>query len=267
MCVSIRIDLDGITTAMEVISAVLLFLEIIFITFFCRSLIRSSFFKCFVFNGCFGMLSWAVSFQLLRGIGANSLPYLAVLMLLSGFSLHGYLLSSFLTSLNRFNAIVFPHNFERLITVDETIAAVKLLKPGEATFLDDGAMEVKAMELSRMANSILQDVRPKEKYFCGVAEEHRDPNLEEEMQPCGMCELSAETYAVSHNEDIRTHCRPSNPRHHPSFQCGFVADCGTKDAIHAAHVFIGKHSEKQIQLHLAFSFLEKAFDRVPHKII
>ncbi|RCN37334.1 hypothetical protein ANCCAN_16768 [Ancylostoma caninum] len=64
--------------------------------------------------GCFGMLSWAVSFQLLRGIGANSLPYLTVMMLLSGLSLHGYLLSSFLTSLNRFNAIAFPHNFEKV---------------------------------------------------------------------------------------------------------------------------------------------------------
>ncbi|KAL6724016.1 hypothetical protein Aduo_018954 [Ancylostoma duodenale] len=50
-------------------------------------------------------------------------------------------------------------------------------------------------------------------------------------------------------------------------QCGFVANCGTTDAIHAAGLMIEKHREKQKPLHLAFLDLEKAFDRVPHEVI
>ncbi|EYC04267.1 hypothetical protein Y032_0089g2316 [Ancylostoma ceylanicum] len=49
--------------------------------------------------------------------------------------------------------------------------------------------------------------------------------------------------------------------------CGFVANCGTTDAIHAARLLIEKHREKQKPLHLAFLDLEKAFDRVPHEAI
>ncbi|CAJ0589884.1 unnamed protein product [Cylicocyclus nassatus] len=105
---------DQITTAIEIFSAILLFFELIFVCFVRRRLMKSTFFQCFVLNGCYGLLSWAVSYQLLRSIGANSLPYLSFLMLLSGLSLHGYLLSSFLTSLNRFTAIVLPYAFDHV---------------------------------------------------------------------------------------------------------------------------------------------------------
>ncbi|EYB89153.1 hypothetical protein Y032_0235g3182 [Ancylostoma ceylanicum] len=50
-------------------------------------------------------------------------------------------------------------------------------------------------------------------------------------------------------------------------QCGFVANCGATDAIHAESLVIEKHREKQKPLHLAFLNLEKAFNRVPHEII
>ncbi|EYC40245.1 hypothetical protein Y032_0623g776 [Ancylostoma ceylanicum] len=50
-------------------------------------------------------------------------------------------------------------------------------------------------------------------------------------------------------------------------QCGFVANCGTTDAIHAARLLIEKHREKRKPLHLAFLDLEKAFDRVPHEAL
>uniref|UniRef100_A0A183FKK7 Reverse transcriptase domain-containing protein n=1 Tax=Heligmosomoides polygyrus TaxID=6339 RepID=A0A183FKK7_HELPZ len=46
-----------------------------------------------------------------------------------------------------------------------------------------------------------------------------------------------------------------------SNQCGFVAGCGTIDAIHAARLLIEKHREKQKSVHIAFLDLEKAFDR------
>ncbi|VDP23330.1 unnamed protein product [Heligmosomoides polygyrus] len=52
-----------------------------------------------------------------------------------------------------------------------------------------------------------------------------------------------------------------------SNQCGFVAGCGTIDAIHAARLLAEKHREKQKSVHLAFLELEKAFDRVPREVI
>ncbi|VDP54323.1 unnamed protein product [Heligmosomoides polygyrus] len=45
-----------------------------------------------------------------------------------------------------------------------------------------------------------------------------------------------------------------------SNQCGFVADNGTIDAIHATRLLLEKHSEKQKPVHIAFLDLEKAFD-------
>ncbi|VDO65224.1 unnamed protein product [Heligmosomoides polygyrus] len=52
-----------------------------------------------------------------------------------------------------------------------------------------------------------------------------------------------------------------------SNQCGFVAGCGTVDAIHATRLLIEKHREKQKAVHIAFLDLEKAFDRVPREVI
>ncbi|VDP21694.1 unnamed protein product [Heligmosomoides polygyrus] len=50
-------------------------------------------------------------------------------------------------------------------------------------------------------------------------------------------------------------------------QCGFVAGCGTVDAMHAACLLVEKHREKQEPVHIAFLNLEKAFDRVPLEVI
>ncbi|VDP25844.1 unnamed protein product [Heligmosomoides polygyrus] len=50
-------------------------------------------------------------------------------------------------------------------------------------------------------------------------------------------------------------------------QCGFVAGCGTVDAIHAVRLLLEKHREKQKPVHFAFLDLEKAFDRVPREVI
>ncbi|VDP07820.1 unnamed protein product [Heligmosomoides polygyrus] len=50
-------------------------------------------------------------------------------------------------------------------------------------------------------------------------------------------------------------------------RCGFVACCGTVDAIHAVRLLLEKHREKQKPVHFAFLDLEKAFDRVPREVI
>jgi hypothetical protein len=50
-------------------------------------------------------------------------------------------------------------------------------------------------------------------------------------------------------------------------QCGFVKNCGTTDAIHAARLLMERHREKRKPIHMAFLDLEKAFDRVPHDLI
>ncbi|EYC12231.1 hypothetical protein Y032_0048g1678 [Ancylostoma ceylanicum] len=50
-------------------------------------------------------------------------------------------------------------------------------------------------------------------------------------------------------------------------QCGFVKDCGTIDAIHAARLLVERHREKNRSVHLAFLDLEKAFDRIPRELI
>ncbi|VDP23289.1 unnamed protein product [Heligmosomoides polygyrus] len=47
-------------------------------------------------------------------------------------------------------------------------------------------------------------------------------------------------------------------------QCGFVSGCGTIDAIHAAHLLVEKHREKQW---IAFLDWENAFDRTPRELI
>uniref|UniRef100_W5MKI9 ribonuclease H n=1 Tax=Lepisosteus oculatus TaxID=7918 RepID=W5MKI9_LEPOC len=45
-------------------------------------------------------------------------------------------------------------------------------------------------------------------------------------------------------------------------QCGFVKNCGTTDAIHAARLLMERHHEKRKTIHVAFLDLEKAFERV-----
>ncbi|VDO19860.1 unnamed protein product [Heligmosomoides polygyrus] len=52
-----------------------------------------------------------------------------------------------------------------------------------------------------------------------------------------------------------------------SIQCGFVAGCGTVDAIYTARLLIEKHREKQKPVHIAFLDLKKAFARVPREVI
>ncbi|XGW04544.1 hypothetical protein V3C99_015599 [Haemonchus contortus] len=110
------IYLNYITTALEIFSAALLASEIILVPLFCKKSRSFSFFKCFVFNGCFGLFSWAVSFQLHRFIGNDSLAYLNLNIFLSGFTFHGYLLTSMLLTFNRFSCIAFPLSFDALWT-------------------------------------------------------------------------------------------------------------------------------------------------------
>ena len=50
-------------------------------------------------------------------------------------------------------------------------------------------------------------------------------------------------------------------------QCGFMPGCCTTDAIFILHQLQGKYMAANKPLFLAFFDLEKAFDRVPRKII
>ncbi|VDP56529.1 unnamed protein product [Heligmosomoides polygyrus] len=50
-------------------------------------------------------------------------------------------------------------------------------------------------------------------------------------------------------------------------QCGFVAGCGTINAIHAARLLVEKHREKQKPVHIGSLDLEKTFNRVPREVI
>ncbi|EYC46253.1 hypothetical protein Y032_0403g824 [Ancylostoma ceylanicum] len=105
-----------------------------------------------------------------------------------------------------------------------------------------------------------------EKDSCGLAEEHHNPDLEEERQPRRLCELSADTSAVTQHEDIRTHYRPPNPRHHPSFdEPVWYRSQLRDDGCNSCGTPVDR--KKQKPLHLAFLDLEKAFDRVPHEAI
>ncbi|VDP25807.1 unnamed protein product [Heligmosomoides polygyrus] len=52
-----------------------------------------------------------------------------------------------------------------------------------------------------------------------------------------------------------------------SNQSGFLAGCGTADAIRAACLLIEKRCEKQRPVHIAFLDLEKVFDRAPREVI
>ncbi|EYC22092.1 hypothetical protein Y032_0018g3706 [Ancylostoma ceylanicum] len=126
-------------------------------------------------------------------------------------------------------------------------------------------MEVKALEVCSVTDIVLQQNRRREKDSSGLAEEHHNPDLEEERQPRGLCELSADTSAVSQHEDIRTHYRPS-PRHHQSCDesvwfCSQLRDDGCDPC--------GMPADRKTQkpLHMTFLDLEKAFDRVPHEAI
>ncbi|WKY09587.1 hypothetical protein Q1695_002166 [Nippostrongylus brasiliensis] len=111
---SLMFYVNYISTVVEVLSAMLLAFEVIAVPLFCRKAWKCSFTKCFIFYGWFGLFSWAVSFQLLRFIGNSSVAYLSLNCLLSGFTFHGYLLSSTLLTLNRFSCIVFPFTFEKI---------------------------------------------------------------------------------------------------------------------------------------------------------
>lgn len=50
-------------------------------------------------------------------------------------------------------------------------------------------------------------------------------------------------------------------------QCGFVNECRTMDAIHAARMLLKCHREKNKPVHLAFLDPEKAFNHMPHNLL
>ncbi|EYB85544.1 hypothetical protein Y032_0296g1691 [Ancylostoma ceylanicum] len=123
-----------------------------------------------------------------------------------------------------------------------------------------------------MTDGVLQQGRRTEKDLCGLAEKHHNPDLEEERQPYGLCELSVD---VSLHEDIRTHYRTPNALHHSCFGESVWFHSQLRDdgqsMRHAcwSKSFARNRSQERrdLEKNLAFLDLEKAFNRVPHKVI
>ncbi|EYB87852.1 hypothetical protein Y032_0256g368 [Ancylostoma ceylanicum] len=158
------------------------------------------------------------------------------------------------------------------ITVEETMAALKRMKPGKATGPDDVAAELwksrhwnSAEWLTAFFNKVVEEKKTpvdwQRSTTIPIWKRKGNPADCANYRPIRLLSHSMKIFERIIDRRIRDIIRVSTN------QCGFVANCGTTDAIHAARLLIEKHREKQKPLHLAFLDLEKAFDRVPHEAI
>ncbi|VDO18461.1 unnamed protein product, partial [Heligmosomoides polygyrus] len=141
------------------------------------------------------------------------------------------------------------------ITVEETQAALKKMKPFKATGPDDLAADAWKSKLWRRPecwhNSTTIPIWKKKG-------SHADCS---NYRPIRLLSHSMKIFERILDRRIREIVRLSDN------QCGFVSGCGTIDAIHAARLLVEKHREKQKPVHIAFLDLEKSFDRVPREVI
>ncbi|VDP37453.1 unnamed protein product [Heligmosomoides polygyrus] len=157
------------------------------------------------------------------------------------------------------------------ITVGEVEAALKKMKPGKATGLDDLAADLcksKSWYPTKWLATFFNQVIAEKKVPRYLAEKHDDPDLEKEGQPGRLHKLPSNP--LSHSMKIFKRIVEGRIRDIVQLstnQCGFVAGCGTVDAIHAVRLLIEEHREKQKPVHLAFLDLEKTFHRVPREVI
>ncbi|VDO72580.1 unnamed protein product [Heligmosomoides polygyrus] len=159
-----------------------------------------------------------------------------------------------------------------MITVEETEATLKKMKPGKATGLDDLAADVWKSKLWYPAEWLA-------KFFNQVVKEKKLPEcwhnsttipIWKKKGSTADCSNYRPIRLLSHSMKIFERILDSRIRKIVKLsdnQCGFVAGCGTIAAIHAARLLVGKLLEKQEPVHIAFLDLEKAFDRVPRELI
>ncbi|EYC17835.1 hypothetical protein Y032_0029g1898 [Ancylostoma ceylanicum] len=157
------------------------------------------------------------------------------------------------------------------ITVEETMAALKRMKPGKATGPDDVAAELWSSRLCNSAewltaffNKVVAGKKTpvdwQRSTIIPIWKRKGNPADCANYWPIHLLSYSMKIFERIIDRRVRDIIRV------PTNQCGFVPNCGTTDAIYAAPLLIEKHRVKQKPLHLAFLDLEKAFDRVPHTL-
>ncbi|VDO94808.1 unnamed protein product, partial [Heligmosomoides polygyrus] len=164
------------------------------------------------------------------------------------------------------------HGPVQKITVEEIEAALKKMRPGKATGPDDVAADLwkskywyPAEWLAKFFNQVVAEKKVPECWrqstTIPIWKKKGSPADCSNYRPIRLLSHSMKIFERIVDGRIRDIVQLS------SNQCGFVAGCGTVDAIHAARLLIEKHREKQRPVHIAFLDLEKAFDRVPREVI
>ncbi|EYC40844.1 hypothetical protein Y032_0594g424 [Ancylostoma ceylanicum] len=158
------------------------------------------------------------------------------------------------------------------ISVSEVEMAVKTMKPGRATGPDDVAAELwrsrhwhPAAWLAQLFNRIIFERKIPDEWKRSTTV----PIWKKKGSPAECCNYRP-IRLLPHTMKIFERIVDRRIREIvelSSNQCGFVKNCSTTNAIHAARLLVEKHLEKNAPLHVAFLDLEKAFDRVPHEVI
>ncbi|VDO64051.1 unnamed protein product [Heligmosomoides polygyrus] len=130
-------------------------------------------------------------------------------------------------------SVASVHGPVHKITVEETEAALKKMKPGKATGPDDVSAELWKSKFWYPAEWLAEFLN--------------------QTAPITV-------RLLSHSMEIFERILDSRNREIIKLsdnQCGFVSGCGTIDAAHAARFLLEEHREKQKLVHIAFLDLEK----------
>jgi hypothetical protein len=158
------------------------------------------------------------------------------------------------------------------ITIEEVTTAISSMKSGKATGPDDIPVEVWKL-LGAQGSARLADL------FNKIIENNAPPETWRTSTTVPIWKGKGDVNDCSNYRPIRLLChtmkifeRVLDARLRSIVdispnQCGFIKNCGTTDAIHAARLLMERHREKRKSIHMAFLDLEKAFDRVPHDLI
>ncbi|VDO18579.1 unnamed protein product [Heligmosomoides polygyrus] len=157
-------------------------------------------------------------------------------------------------------------------TVEGTEAALGKMKPDKATGLDDLAPDLwksklwhPAEWLAKLFNQVVKEKKVLERWHnsttISIWKKKGSPADCSNYRPIPLLSHSMRIFERLLDRRIPKIVKLSDN------QCGIVFGCGTIDAIHAVHLLVKKHREKQRPVHIAFLDLEKASDRVPREVI